>query len=319
MRVLIQIRSLSIIPVITPGSITVVSRAYQDLTYLKVPQLNVNYSTWVEGGIDNPSWGAPALHSIAMASASLGEILPIRFNYTNATYHLEFNGPAIQCYNADIAKTLNISDTLAITLKHGEMGGYNNSYYSYYSWVASENIWNPDTIHCGNDRNNLDTASPDRARLYIMTNGGTGWYGNHTAGNLTECSLYNATYNVDFQFNNTQQTVITHINYLHGVPLTWDIDQMYSDAENVERVGAYGSLMSTFGSLLVGSIASAADTTLSQACTSVRYTNIGLSFDSLFPPETAWYAVPPLENLQSCIEEVFQNITISLLSNDLFM
>jgi hypothetical protein len=121
---------------------------------------------------------------------------------------------------------------------------------------------------------------------------------------VTECLLYNATYSVDFTFEYPSQTLKPQItNWLNPVALI-----PYSEKTSVHTgpaVVSYLSIMDAFGKMLVGqSIRNdygvAVDTPMVYL-TSSKILNID------------WASG---EAVTRGLEQLFQNITLSLLSDD---
>lgn len=170
----------------------------------------------------------------------------------------------------------------------------------------------------------LDRSSTDAARIFVMTNTGYAdkqtqlfnWTENPnsnfsltmtaSAVNLTECTLYNASYNVDYNFQYPLQTaqvsILDWLNPLTGSP-DWT-DPMHPDkGVNPSEALSYRGIMQTFGKILLGY------SYYNQYSDYTKWTSSKLI-------DVDWDSAPAV---QTGLERLFQNMTLSMLSNDTFV
>lgn len=301
---------------VTPATINVVLN--QDVTTTRGtprqlyfdPNQYGNLQTTVRTDYLGPS---SATTKIAYGSAMTGQILPIPASQSNLTYVLSFTGPAIRC---EPASARLINDTYTAYRKQISMGIENE--YHYLSWVPVGE--NPANLSLLNGVA-LDFSSSDAAHIYIIPNtsvsgpvygGGmdfTSSLDHFGYQDLLDCSLYNASYTVFFNFSYPQQKIdIRSRKLLNPVHVSLDIrDWYYSQfsskslshmfKQQAQRI-SYQSIMEAFGKLLVG----------------YSWIRDGYNVNS----GTSWTMLSidwtSRDATQKGLEELFQNITLSMLS-----
>lgn len=249
------------------------------------------------------------IYRLAYQAASSAQPVPIEAAHQNETYHLRFLGPAVRCAAAS-------NDTLLYEMSvtaHSQL-----MFFSYMSWVLpAEKMLGPKPDNKDQDLGTdlvfgyvLDSWSEDAARIFIMTNNGDD---NITVGdrtndtkfdpselslplvNLTECLLYNATYDVDFSFRFPRQSRQVSISAWHNTISIRDLTD--SPKEPRERAAAsYLAIMNAFGKLLVG------------------YQELDM-FSGLTTARTAFPILSiDWNDAARGLEQLFQNITLSILS-----
>lgn len=258
--------------------------------------------------------GDNRLYKLAYNTASSAQPVSLSSKYQNETYHLQFVGPTVRCGPANESVVNKLTPLYGIPAVAG--GGTGGETIPFLSWVAGDEQQLNTSIGLGMQYfPTLDSQSQDAARIFIMSN--TGYYGKTiqvpsnygpstipvTEVNITECLLYNATYDVDFAFNYPQQTSHTIIStWLNPVaaPNT-DFDTNYNANVTAAAITSYSSMMDAFGKLLVGIV-------------SVSHYNIDTSYF------TSWNIMSidwsRAEAVQEGLEQLFQNITLSLLSDE---
>jgi hypothetical protein len=149
----------------------------------------------------------------------------------------------------------------------------------------------------------LDDISESAAQLHIFFNQA-----------LTRCDLYNASYTLQFNFQNSQQDLrVKHRTFLHGVStnpssLDFGADYIPRSSQLFSSTTAYAQIMQAFSNLLVGSVQLSPAMPDGPGGTFITRTTV-LS--------TAISQTTPLTNttLAAVIESLFQNITLGLLSS----
>lgn len=153
-------------------------------------------------------------------------------------------------------------------------------------------------------------VSTDAARLFVLTNTGT-WdktrsstpngmsYSYHQV-NVTECLLYNVTYSVEFTFKYPGQTREVQVtDWLN--PVAAITERTRPDPATQPAVVSYTCVMDAFGKMLVGT-----------------------SIKSHYGADTAYLTSSKIldidwtsrEAVARGLEQLFQKITLSLLSDD---
>lgn len=237
MGILKLLRIIPFAAVVTPGSLSVLPVPTTTPKMLQVPQPLYDSTDY---GHRTPM-GNFALTvndrilKLAYATASTAQPISFQPSYPNQTYHLQFNGPAVKCDPANDTFTYNISSLY---------GGYNAGDKMFYrSWVPGSE----------GDSKGPGTETFAKARLFIMSQFGSSNTVLNISNtprslvNLTECVLYNATYDVDFNFQSTQQTQNVNISsWLNPVSVP------ISNYNISDTVVSYYIMMKAFGTLLVG-------------------------------------------------------------------
>ena len=275
---------------------------FQNITYIQAPQLDYsNMTQWMDpwSGPDRMFTviGSTATRQIALATAIGGQILPLSPYLPNGTYTLDFHGPAIKCYNAseDIRQ-----EFLTYYITEGDTDRID---YKYVSRITS---------YLGQDDRLgfLDSTSPDYSRIWIMTPESF----KNRSYLVTECGLFNVEYRMQFSYQNAQQKVeVLHTEYLDGVSwLKWQVRPLdvstpadfSTYAAKLAQLGSYCGLMAEFGSILVGDIQLGVGL---KPATNTKVELLNFDYDGIGSQE-----------LQAKLEELFQNMTISLLSRQQF-
>jgi hypothetical protein len=125
------------------------------------------------------------------------------------------------------------------------------------------------------------------------------------------CSLMNASYSVRFDFKYPSQTInVTSIQHLNGVPATNSISIYDNDFMAGSAPASYQAIMDAFGRIMVGSSISS------------HYGGV-ISFTTLFPATalgdlTSQVNMIAPNDFGPALEELFQNMTLSLLSSTQF-
>jgi hypothetical protein len=246
---------------------------------------------------------------LSLASASSKSILQITPPQPNSSYSLDFRGPTLSCRPAADSELESFQKQLD-NFTAGE------SAVNYFSWtpdIDDPNIDEPIPFNTTNfqpyDYRESNSTSPT---LFMWAGADNATYV-HT-GALIGCSLSSVTYTVDFRFEDTQQT----LDIKRGDDLAKYIVGGFnsSDPELDAKYNAtvpYQAIMSAFGRIMVGiirvgftSAAVAAEAT--PLSTLVQSTGLN---SLLYSADNA--------TLAHAVEEMFQNITFSLMSDPQFL
>ena len=258
------------------------------------------------------------LFRLSLASASSSSILPITPPQPNCSYVLDFFAPAISCYPAP--------DSAAKSFKN-QLSNYTGDemFINYFSWT-------PDSEHLS-----IDTPIPfnttvfepydyeyglDRPPMLFVWAGPDNATYLHT-GALIGCTLQNVSYTVNFRFEATQQIldVKRGDNLVELIPARIMDLESGSFTETAETAIIaewnstipYQSIMWAFGEIMTGAVSIALTDPAGGAAatpTSTLVQSTGL-YPLLYSADNA--------TLAGAIEEMFQNITFSLFSNQEFL
>jgi hypothetical protein len=254
---------------------------------------------------------SPDTLRIAFGSAMTGQVLSIPQESPNMTYTLQFLGPALRCEPANASIISNVYNSYMKGI--GPMGYM----YNYMAWVPQENI-DRGNISANDKTTSLDIVSTDAAHIYIIPNTtiiGPLYVGpdietfldHYGYQDLLDCTLHNASYRAFFNLTFPNQAIkLLSRELLNPVNVSKDNVQEWYGAQGLGSPGAsahreqrvcYQSIMDSFGRLVVGQ-------------QSWR--------DGRTDTQGNWNMVPidwtTRNGTQQGLEDVFQNITLSLLS-----
>ena len=306
---LISSRSIPIAAIVAPGSLTVFPQSTNETISLPVRQLDFNYTnfgTFVGGG-STELLGNPRIYNLAFRTASTGETIELDSpgHYQNISYHLDFRGPAVKCASASEEFLYNL--TYQYGVKADTM-----IKYRFLSWTDTllETPPEDEVIRFPGTR-------PEDARLYsrvyVMTNEGS-WNVTRTYNgteslryrqvNVTECLLYNASYSVDFRFEYPSQTRNASVSDWLNPVVSLSNREQRGDNLTVQETLSYAAVMDAFTQMLVGEARK----------DKYRVEKVTSTIWKLSP--IGWKDGAAVVH---GLEELFQNITLGLLSDDALM
>lgn len=287
----------------------------------QVPQPLYNYTNYatLDPGADASYTIDQRLYNLAFGTASSGQPVMLESRYPNETYHLQFDGPALRCGSANDSLVSKLTGRFGVIMNSPQAQDYND----YISWVLGDEQALNETDYESSYKT-LDRMSKDVPRLFVMsnfgrwdvvrlmpvnysttlTNGSESTYLERRQVNVTECQLYNATYEVEFSFQYPYQTRnVSFSNWLNPVPLmdswSWSSSSS-SNANNSDEVISYSAMMDAFGRIFVGRSVWPYHLLYQRYFTNYGLTNID------------WEHA---EAVQRGLEQLFQNFTLSLLSD----
>jgi hypothetical protein len=258
------------------------------------------------------------LYKLAFNTASGARPVALSSTFPNQTYHIQFSGPAVRCSGANDSLVANLTATYGDPLNAGGSGNRDK----YLSWVPG----NEDALGSSyvDQFQTLDQTSIDVARVFVMSNfgfwevsrltydlnytttlvnGTNSTYLEQRQVNVTECKLYNATYDVDFQFEYPEQTHNISISaWLNPVAAASQYVPVYDVSNNATgaEILSYSAMMDAFGRMLVGRA-------------SESHYSIGI-------PQYTSYGIMDINwedgvAVQRGLEQLFQNFTLSTMSD----
>lgn len=271
---------------------------------MSVPQIDFNngYNYVTAGYAGDYNSASDGVAQLVDATAAQGSILPIVPPIANSSYTITFFGPALDCVQASQTDTAKLADASGMNIPGIEQ-------VIYASWVPTptNNLTSPNLDPSSSNGLEqdyaLDTISSDYARLFV--------YSYYCSAAFT-CGLRNKTYSVSFNFqNNTQRISVQTGKDMNGVS-SISLHSISSDQAGTHDnnpIASYAALMESLGRIMIGNIQNEGKYDYEQApdLTSIKDT----SLNDVRKGSNA-------KALGTAIEQLFQNITISLLSNSTY-
>ncbi len=268
------------------------------------------------------------LVQLVLGSATTQSILPISPPLPNSTYSIEINAPALSCQEAFA------NDSVAIDAAYyNYTAGSGGAGITYFAWAPAGNTCTNGSMATPSDFTSstlpttIDACFGDSKKLnifipvyHVEPTGASSWL----KSIILNCSLWDASYTVDFDFRNRAQHVDVRRRELsNGVAGLDDYGPLLSSTSQDNRTLAstllsYVSIMDAFGRLMVGAITTYHYGTMSPQFTLILSTglasllpNESLSTDALYTVTNATFA--------RAVENLFENVTLSLLSSNEFI
>jgi hypothetical protein len=325
------------------------------ILHYPVPRINFNHGDgrhifFQQDAPSSEAYSGPSLElsRLALVTAGTGLVQPVVAPWTNASYTLTFIGPSLKCQLLPIL----LSDEDKQKMALGHWPKY------YVSGLLNQTdpraqIMQIPNLFLGPLEDNGGTAevpyavsstyysskSSSTSRMLVFfydialntTDTGT------SGPALQECFNYNASYYVQFLYKNGQQTLqVKNIRYINKMPSIIERDQLFpncnSSNSNMSECAQYNyitksnSILDALTYLLAGWIIEPVGGDGPEGFTPIYDTS--LYFVKEFAPTRAGYgdaSTPPeLERITKMtliegIEELFQNITMSLFSRSTFL
>ena len=294
--------------IVTPGTLDVISVKTTSVVQHPVPQfdfISKSNSFGISGNDGGHALGAsPRLQRLSIFATSGLEISQIQIPYVNASYELEFFAPAVSCSPAPASTVTRVTGWLESI--EGAVEPWLSFVPAKLGYVPSD--FNPfDTSDTSGTATffgygyNYDVGGNQSVSLFVsMDNGGS----TYSSWPMVECTLYNASYQVNFQFTYPHQNISVIQRTLHSAVLTpGDPNATFGTPE-----WAYMNVMDAYANILVGYTEG-----YGGGASSYRTMYQVTALDSLSATQgfDADQVIPILETM-------FQNITLSLLSDSSF-
>jgi hypothetical protein len=300
---------LPLAAIVTPGTLNVISVNTTSVVQNPVPQFDFTDKSINFGSSANPSGhtlGTSArLQRLSVFTTAGFEIGQIQIPYANASYELDFFAPAVLCSPA--------TNTSLVTRVISWLGSVEGAVMPYLSFVPAKLEYVPSTFNPfdASDSTGISTFygfsynynvrdNQSTSVFVVMENGSS----KYSSWPMIECTLYNASYQVSFEFTYPRQNINIIQRTLHNPVLT-PHDQ---NATFGTPTWAYMNIMDAYTNILLGYTQASRG-----GATSYRtmYQNTALSN---LDPNKGFGADP----LMLVLENMFQNITLSLLSDTSF-
>ena len=312
---------------------------------------------WTSGGPDwcgqNVVGPKSELLGLALASASQQNIVPVSSTFHNSTYTLELFGPAVQCDAASAADVSAFNQSL--TTANNDWSINDNSFVTdiillYNAWVPQKEVkftngtdagfsynltapdWNnatsssglispflgPTTVNGdsagpkeGQALNKTTSPATDGSTLYVYVNGA-----NNSGMALLTCKLHNASYTVDFQNLNSDKSVKIKNVSINEYILPYG---EWIDCNNPDYTSqSYNAMMEAFNTILVGHGLNGTALQGSNGYSQAAFKNTLVGVTSL--NDFIQGNRPTTDDaIKGELEQLFQNMTISMYSSKQFM
>jgi hypothetical protein len=276
---------------------------------------------------DNVRWDGPTsqLKRIMIGTAYQARLPPIAAPAENCSFELHFDGPAVQC------------DETEPYLVLGNVSAVTESPYYYLSWVPEASGEPP---FGGNYRSGDTFSISDTLGARSSSTDTGAWAPNVFVAirpsltseewSVVNCSLYRSSYAVHFNYTNSDQDVTT---FQAGIlnPVTTDHWQSVGTdlfALSSNDIKPYFAAMDVLGSILTGTLWKKPGTFSLSSIDATDHTRIletSLAHTlEMLPLYTLFTSLQPPRNtslltLASSIEQLFLNMTISILAEPAFL
>jgi hypothetical protein len=230
----------------------------QPVPYLAIADKSIGrffaYSPPLNSGVGSADNGSNILSGprtiltlISTATASLGQILPIRAPYyNNSTYSIKFFSPIVQCDTANSSVVTRIDDLLQDMMANS-LGTAKETINVYYAFVPAFNATG-DLIALSQPRLQSPSNSTNQLWMtflrYAIDSGGNRIQERH----YQVCQLYNATYDLKFKWERGFQDVTGSYKALEEVNFPNDKPDVVSDMSQ----HSYSAFMWALTDQLVG-------------------------------------------------------------------
>ncbi|KAL5336846.1 hypothetical protein BJX70DRAFT_260929 [Aspergillus crustosus] len=298
---------IPLVTVITPSTLSVQSANGSYLLERPMPNIIYDfdkYGTQSEGGVGGP---ANMLTRQIMSSVIQGSVLRIPAPAPNASYTLDFIAPYVQCQNASDYVNRTVNEYL---WEHSRLRD------NYISFTTSGNLTddlryllsgNSDNLWYWHDVN----ATEDAGKLILAA------YDQPPLRSVVECAMYNASYIVDFNWvNGEQSTEIVERQVLNRVLPVIDRSPQPAPANEIELL-SYTAIMNVLNNIFVGICFSYPQRCSSSQAFSTSLTNTKEMYKLVFgldaQPQT------DLIPLAQAAAQMGDNITLSFFSNPIYL
>ncbi|KAF5007170.1 hypothetical protein FDECE_6480 [Fusarium decemcellulare] len=333
--------TLPLIAVISPSALSVQASAQPNETTTKMPLPVLEYESvqkfaqWQSGGSSAYSAPSSRISRLLSATASQGAILNVAAPFPNCSYSLDFYAHSLSCgppsgggsFEAKVASLIDDRNTSSTSSPQSSIG-YVGFVPQTVNSTAANGLQESALRGLNSTLQNPYSAeivtidaneAHDHARIYVVV---PGWNG--LANSTIECGLYNSSYTVDFNYQDSQQTIsVRNVTRVNGVTSELAFDACDGDTCSVPVV-AYVSIMDAMGRLLLGQLdisnvgsmipmrTQISTTVLMQTAEMQRLHNRTTVAGNKFTPEPLSIANITIAD---ALEQLFLNMTLSLFSD----
>ncbi|EXF82174.1 hypothetical protein CFIO01_09257 [Colletotrichum fioriniae PJ7] len=303
---------------LTPATLTVKAAVARSTIVGPVPSISFTSEAFARliDGTRTTTYSGPSdgVRRAAISSLISGTIVPMASIYGNASWNLDFEGPALQCSALDANDELRINVT-KLAAEHCSDGYC----YRYISWMPESTtdlspFW-PDKKDSTRDAVFGPRDAP--ISLYVIQNNDDGLSDSNMLvfDSFTKCTLYNASYQTEFSYRSGVQEIST-ITIAHAPSEPWlQVVGAMSTKTFSKGVGVpFQAVMDAFSSMLVGS---ALVNRNIQGAPRIIQTQVGitnLAKDLIFFGKQSSNQSEADHEIPRLLENMFLNTTLSLLS-----
>jgi hypothetical protein len=337
----------------TPGTLfvspsDVTSFIWVDVPVLDIASTNMSQSNYFQ--VSRPAAGPNSPNNssllflgprtivsrLSAATAAFGQILALRAPFVNSSYQIQFDGPMVQCEEANATVAQLIQNVIAAQMQ--PTGDIQQTYNAYFAYVPDLSA--PNRLGNLSNRTNDPTSGSNQLWLAFQTNS-TEWVFpkcNNTVYQV--CQLVKASYNLNITFQDGLQSITGY------PPTTFDpVDYPVVDLSQPSNLVqlAYSAYMWELANQLTGSIWLYNDTS-SSPDSQAEYVDINTNIQNTallgsidlncsFALDAIFYTNPWLDppspqrerdiqfaggrTLADLIPELAFNLTVSLINDDL--
>ena len=307
---------------ITPGTLSIIPYSIMQQQNSPVPQLSTKYEHYIDAGSTRYGGPLPLVSRLAMSSAFQGSILNILAPLPNSSYTKQFTAPALRCRDFNSTeRDAFFHNTRPYTQRQSEsdpMSTSSNQAITYLAWAGAAiepfNLSSPPPP-LGASISWPSEPTTDSLNIASQTNlaqnnpSATEFDGLGISSNwkMVQCSLQNASYAVDFRFlpGKPQKLDVKVLNFSNAIvpgPITLKGDQT-SLSDNQTLIAE--ALIDVFGKMVTGVISLIKDTNTTYS-PSLQIQN------TILDPSRGEYSNGTM------IQQLFQNMSLSLLTNHIF-
>lgn len=275
---------------------------------------------------------------LSAAAAAFGQILALRAPFINSAYQVQFDGPTVQCGDANATVTQLIENAIA-----AQMQQTNDTYQTYNAYIAYvPDLSTPERFGNLSNRTNDPTSGSNQLWLAFQTNS-TEWVFPKCNKRIYQvCQLVKASYNLNITFQDGKQSIMGYPPAIYNPieSVDYPVVDLSQQSDPVQL--AYSAYMWELSNQLIGSIGlyNASSNPEAQAeyldiQTNIQNTallgsvdlNCSFALDAIFKPDS-WLHPPSPQRVQDIqfaggrtladlIPELAFNLTVSLMNDDI--
>ncbi|KAK7516273.1 hypothetical protein IWZ03DRAFT_186003 [Phyllosticta citriasiana] len=293
---------IPIVATITPATLSVRPGMSPNSTKAQVPIPNfLDENAWaIFEGVGRPESSTASVNRMLAATSSSMSILSFSAPYSNSSYTVEFNAPALRCEKLstasaeglDLGDAKSLEDAFNQTLDFSSLPSYGVLYAA------------------GSAESNRNVSMQNQ--LFV-------WVPYSNPQNLS-CHMWNTTYQVFFRFDDgVQSTFIQNLTYIAPTNIKYyEVATEYSPGEI-----AYWSWYSAISRVLVTTLSVGSTGSLNGADSNFLQTGVAAcpQISNVSDYSLSEYSSPWMcrnGSVDKAIEDLSHNFTLSLLSNDVF-
>ncbi|KAL4786620.1 hypothetical protein BJX76DRAFT_95580 [Aspergillus varians] len=299
---------IPLVTVFTPSTLSVQPAVGTVVQQQQMPAIDFEFSKWYTMDDGGPMGPTPSLSRFMTGAVLQGSILNAPAPAPNSSYSLAFFGPLIQCSNSSANVSQQVYDfAVKVSAPYLTFLGFtpssdNISYAMYQRYYR-------DAGFQGFDDGDENAEIVDKLVMTVWPYHDDRW--------VIECGIYNASYEVNFNFTNgIQSTEITDLE-VHDRVLNHEQHVMPAPP-NEDQLFAYTAMMRVLRDLLEGRCNSNPSTCVFTQVYSTALVNSKQIWELVNYSSNASYG-DSLPSILDVASELGRNITLSLFGNPYFL